>query len=109
MPTGNRGEFIPSNHRPTPRIAQAVANLANQSILSREGANRTLTEHMPRMEPSNAQDFVNVYRSGRDYSWRPPMVVDPMRSSASAMAPERAEVIGRALSLRNQERRGSAS
>lgn len=102
MPTGNRGEFIPSNHRPTPRIAQAVADLANQSILSREGANRTLTAHMPRMEPSDAQGFLNVYRSGRDYQWRPPMAVDPMRSSASAMASERAEVIGRALTFRRQ-------
>lgn len=102
MPSGNRGEFIPSNHRPTPRIAQAVADLANNTILSREGANRTLTAHMPRMESSGAQDFLNIYRSGRDYTWRPPMTVDPMRSSASAMAPERAEVIGRALNFRRQ-------
>jgi hypothetical protein len=102
MPSGNRGEFIPSNHRPTPRIAQAVADLANTSILSREGINRTLTAHMPRMTPDNAQDFVNVYRSGRDYQWRPPMVSDPMRSSSSAMAPERAEVIGRALNYLRQ-------
>jgi len=100
MPTGRRGEFIPPNHRPTPRIAQAVADLANTSILSREGINRTLTAHMPRMTPDNAQDFLNVYRSGRDYQWRPPMVTNPMRSSSASMAPERAEVIGRALSAR---------
>jgi hypothetical protein len=104
MPSGNRGEFIPSNHRPTPRIAQAVADLANTSILSREGANRTLTEHMPRMGTDSAQDFVNVYRSGRDYQWRPPMAVDPMRSSSRSMAPERAEVIGRALNFLRQSR-----
>ena len=104
MPSGNRGEFIPSNHRPTPRIAQAVADLANTTILSREGASRTLTAHMPRMGAESGQDFVNVYRSGRDYQWRPPMPVDPMRSSSSAMAPERAEVIGRALNFLRQSR-----
>jgi hypothetical protein len=104
MPSGNRGEFIPRNYKPTPRIAQAVADLANTSILSREGANRTLTAHMPRMDADSAQDFVNVYRSGRDYQWQPPMVSDPMRSSSSAMAPERAEVIGRALTFLRHSR-----
>jgi hypothetical protein len=104
MPSGNHGEFIPPNHRPTPRIAQAVAALANNTILSREGANRTLTAHMPRMGADSAQDFVNMYRSGRDYQQDPSGNADPMRSSSSAMAPERAEVIGRALTFLRHSR-----
>jgi hypothetical protein len=104
MPSGNRGEFIPPNHRPTPRIAQAVADLANNTILSREGANRTLTAHMPRMGADSAQDFVNVYRSGRDYQQDSSGSGDPMRSASSAMAPERAEVIGRALTFLRHSR-----
>lgn len=99
MPSGNRGEFIPSNYRPTPRIARAVSDFANQTLLNNEGANRTLGAYMPRMNPSRAQSFINSYRTGRDYEWHPPMVDDPVKSSLSAMAPEKAETIVRAISM----------
>jgi hypothetical protein len=68
-PFTHRGEPIAGNHRPTPRIAQAVATrLGNEAQNHAWGTSPNLYRAMQSPSLADTQAAINNYRDNRDYN-----------------------------------------
>jgi hypothetical protein len=75
----HRGRPVGGNHRPTPRIAQALANKMNRAMfqgLSQSvglGTVANLATNIPRIDAEAAQNAIDGYRESKAYGGGEPM------------------------------------